>query len=67
MALKNTALVAYHVHGILLNISARRKKWLMGNGYTLVGFLPVCSGDEELNKEGSAEHKTMPCTGLHLR
>lgn len=38
--LQSRALVAYPVHPILLNMSARRRKWLFDNGYTLVGFLP---------------------------
>lgn len=45
-SLKSTALVAYLVRVILLNVSVRRRHWLIDGGHTLVGFLPVCSTEE---------------------
>lgn len=40
--LKITVIVAYAVHALFLNVSARRRQFLTDNGRTLVGFLSVC-------------------------
>lgn len=57
MALESTALVAYNVHAILLNISLRKRQWLTVNGTTLVGILPVCCSEYEVAEHRGVEAK----------
>lgn len=39
--LKSMEIMVYSVCAIILNVSNRRRQRLIGDGYTLVGFLPV--------------------------
>lgn len=64
---KSTALVAYPVHVIPLNVSVKRGKCLIVNEHTLVGLLPVCCSDEQLEREESEEDENFPCTYLIFR
>lgn len=54
---KRTASVAYHQHGILLNLSPRRKHWLIDSRHMLVRFTPLRYTQEQLEKAESVEHK----------
>lgn len=58
-AMKNTALLAYRVHVVFLQITAIRKQSLTGNIHTLIGLLPACYIDEHLEGEGSREDKEL--------
>lgn len=62
--LKSRALAAYSVHIILLSVSARRRKWLIRTTHTLVGFLPVCCGNEQLEGERRGEDEELSVCGL---
>lgn len=57
--LKSTALVANPLHAILLNVSARKRRRLIGTRHTLVGFLPVCCTQEQMANEGSGVDEEM--------
>lgn len=46
--LRSTAIVFYPVHAILLNISARKSRWFISNGHTLISFLSVCCIEKQL-------------------
>lgn len=48
---KGSALVAYPVHAVLLNLSIGTRQWLIDQGHALVAFLPVCTGDEEMEED----------------
>lgn len=53
--LKTNAIIAHPVHSVLLNFTVSKRRYLLNNGFTLVGFLPVGTGDsiEEDNDEES--------------
>lgn len=53
--LRTTALVAFPVPVTPLNVSVRKKHWLIEGGYTVVRFLPVSSREEEMDVEGNGE------------
>lgn len=55
--LRIAALVACLVNEIPLNTSVRRKQWLMDGSQTLVGFLPVCDGEEGLTVREAEKKK----------
>lgn len=58
--LRSTVLVVSPVHSItILNVSARRRLWLIGNGHILVGYLPVYRSGEHLEGAGSEENGEM--------
>ena len=40
-SLTSSAFVAYPLHAVLLNCAPQQKEWLINNGYTIIGFLPV--------------------------
>lgn len=52
---KNTAMVVYPVQAILLNVSMWKTQLLIDNGHTLVAFLLVCCGDEQVDEERNGE------------
>lgn len=39
---KSNSLVAYPINVVFLNFKPRFRRFLIDNGYTLIGFLPVC-------------------------
>lgn len=55
MKLRSTSIVAYPVNAILLSVSLRRRKWLIGSGNTLVGFPLVLYTQELFGKERSRD------------
>lgn len=57
--LESTASVAYLLHIILLNVSARKIRELIENGNTLVNFLPVRCTQKQLENEERAKHKNV--------
>lgn len=59
MTQKIAPLAAYLVHAILLNVSAKRQKWLICNGYTMIGFLPACYSEEQVKRDESEEDEEM--------
>lgn len=59
--LRSTVLVACPVDAILLNISSRNEKRLIGDGYNLVGFQMEYSTREQLEGDGiSADEEMLP-------
>lgn len=61
MTLKNTGLVLFHVHAILLDFSARKRRWLIDNECTLVIFLAMCGRDINVEGKGSIGNEEYPC------
>lgn len=59
MTLRCTALLAYAVHGNLLNVTISRRKRSIDNGHMLVGFLPVCCTPKALKEEKSTKHENI--------
>lgn len=58
--LKSNAILAYPVHGVLMNFSKEVHKYLIDHGYRLAGLLPVstsgiCTEEEEINKRGGID------------
>ena len=43
--LTSSAFVAYPLHAVLLNTTPEEREWLINNGYTIIGFLPVSISD----------------------
>lgn len=43
--LTSSAFVAYPLHAVFLNTSPEHREWLINNGYTIIGFLPVSTSD----------------------
>lgn len=58
------ALSAYLVHAIRLNVSLKKRQWILDSGRSLVVLLPVCSNQEGVKKEGSHEGEDMSVYGL---
>lgn len=46
--LTTSAFVAYPLHEVLLNTTAEKREWLINNGYTIIGFLPVSISDFDI-------------------
>lgn len=59
-ALSRTELVVYSLPIILLKNSAKRRYCLIGNGYTMVAFVPVCCREEKPEGEGNRGDKNVP-------
>lgn len=53
--LASAALVAYPVHINLFDDSLKKEQWMIDNRHTLVGLLPVCCSEDELEKEETGE------------
>lgn len=51
MSLESTGLVPYPMHVILLNVSDKRKKSLIGSRNTMVGFPQVYCTQKQLEEE----------------
>lgn len=49
-SLKANGILAYSVHVVLLNLTKVFCRSLFDNGYTFAGLLPVCTTDEEQDK-----------------
>jgi len=56
MTLKSNAMVAYPVHVVLLNATPSFRRWLIDNGHTLVGFLPVEFLPDDTYGDGDDEY-----------
>ena len=48
--LSSSAFVAYPIHVVFLNTSPSKREWLINNGYSIIGFLPVSIS--EYNADG---------------
>lgn len=64
MALKSTELVFYSVHGIPLTVLQRKSQWLIDNIHTLVGVLPVCFSNEEVEEGANGEEEEISMYGF---
>lgn len=62
--LSSTALSAYPVRVILLNVSARRAQGLLDNGPPVAEFPPICYSQVLLNKEVIGKVKEVPVYGF---
>lgn len=65
-SLKCSALVAYPVHVVWLNFTARQRRYLIDHGYTLVGFLPVGSEEGETVHGDSGIEESVSVYGFTL-
>lgn len=56
---KSNAIVPYPVHVVLLNFIPSFRRFLIDNGYTFAGLLPVCTStdEHEEREEQMVEHK----------
>lgn len=63
--LESTGLAAYPVLSIVLNVSARRTKWLIYNGNMLTGILPICCSDQQLEEERSKADENV-CIRIYI-
>lgn len=57
--LKSTTLETHSVRAIHVNVSGRRRNWLIGNKHKPVRFLPVYCTQEQLEDEECAEDEEM--------
>lgn len=62
--LKANALVAYPIHAVLLNFSLTHRRFLIDNGYTIVGFLPVGAGGYLDDEKDSTENISDSTLGI---
>lgn len=53
--LNSSVLVAYSVHSMFQNMSAKRTQWLIDNGHTPVKFLSACCIQEQFEKKEGPE------------
>lgn len=49
---RSSTFVTHHIHIVLLNTSPNRREWLITNGYTIVGTLPVSVHDFDVAEDG---------------
>lgn len=56
--------VAYPVQATLLNLSARKRRWLIDNARTMVGFPIVCRTEDGIKEEGGADDEEMSMYGI---
>lgn len=61
--LKGAALFAYPVQVLLMNSSAKYRRWLIKYGPTVVGFLPITLGND-LKASFSIHERDFRCTDL---
>lgn len=60
MTLNNTSLVVYSADFHLPTVLVARTQWMIEKAHTLVGFLSLCSSDEDVEAEGSVKMITYP-------
>ena len=48
--LSSSSFVAYLIHIVLLNKSPRKRDWIIDNGYSILGFLPVSTSDMQTDE-----------------
>lgn len=59
MTLKTMALVAFPMHAMVLNVSAKAKQLLVGNHHTQVGFVPISCTQKHVEEEIIGEDEEM--------
>lgn len=52
--LQGSTLTTYPSYDFILYISLRKRQWIIDNGHTIVGFLPLFHSDDEVKKEESS-------------
>lgn len=52
-SLKCSALAAYPVHVVCLNLTAKQRRYSTGHGHTVLSFLPAWSRERWKQKEGT--------------